>query len=326
MKKYIQKNLTEAFRKGNVPGEKVLPIHRKMVISNVFILENRVYKIYKDGNDFYNKNFRDISTKEKRFDFTKMDFDWNRNLTKNIYLELKGCRLNRGSVEFVDFNFADELAIVMKKFEEKSLLSNLLQEKSLTLENFFEIGKQLGQIISGMSKLNSRMNLSEIMELRLVDVKNWLDTVKEYISKETREKIFQVLDNKFADYKKVVKNEKDKGVCPDTHLENLIFENGKISIIDSYPPKEIWKVADFSTNFYRLGADVLMIAGDEAFQKMKEGYLSSGIYFNDECEDFLIFYAALIDWPYLYMLGKKDPNKMKLAEKFSDSIKKRYLI
>ena len=91
-----------------------------MVISNVFILENRVYKIYKDGNDFYNKNFRDISTKEKRFDFTKMDFDWNRNLTKNIYLELKGCRLNRGSVEFVDFNFADELAIVMKKFEEKS--------------------------------------------------------------------------------------------------------------------------------------------------------------------------------------------------------------
>lgn len=240
-------------------------------------------------------------------------------------MELKGICLRGNKIKFVANDLADELVIVMRKFGERFLLSNLLSKNKLGENDFFEIGKQLGEAMKINPVLDSEEKLTDIMKLRIKDVKSWVSSTDNKIDSDIRKKIFEKLDRLFADYSQNLENNKDKGVCLDINLENLIFENKKLSIIDSYPPKDAWMIADFSTNFYRIGSSVYMLAGKRAFKILKKGYLSSGVYLNDQGEDFFLLYSTLIDWPYLYIIGKRDPNKTELARKIGNSIVKKYL-
>lgn len=61
---HSQIKIIDAFSRGDIFGEISAPKHRTTVLSNVFIFKNKVYKIYKNDNKFYNENFRDISSKK----------------------------------------------------------------------------------------------------------------------------------------------------------------------------------------------------------------------------------------------------------------------
>ena len=114
---YSQKPLIELVKAGKTPGETTIPKHIETVISNVFVFENLVYKVYKNDNDFFNQGFRDISTTSARFDFTRRDFTWNQTLSPSIYLELRGVEVTEeGEISFVEEDQAEELVMVMNGF------------------------------------------------------------------------------------------------------------------------------------------------------------------------------------------------------------------
>lgn len=216
----------------------------------------------------------------------------------------------------------------MKRFKEDSLLSSWLLNNDLRKGDFSKIGKQLGDIMNDLpGKIDKNRDLIEIMLSRKKDVEGWVRELEnKYISSKIINKLFKILDNEFKNYQKSIIVERNKkGICPDVHLENLIYKDGKIFIVDSYSPKEEWQTADVLVNFYRVGADVYMLAGRKAFREFKRGYILSKSYLDDKNENFFLLYASLIDWPYLYMLGEKDPNKIKLAKKYGDSVIKKYL-
>ena len=146
---YSQKQLITLFNAGKVPGENTKPHHIETVISNVFIFADRVYKIYKNDNDFFNKSFRDISSASARFDFSRRDFGWNHSLSPSIYLELKGVTIADGALKFFEpTDAADELVMVMKRFEKKDVLFEKIMHGEINRDEAFAMGRELAETLS----------------------------------------------------------------------------------------------------------------------------------------------------------------------------------
>ncbi|PIR83059.1 hypothetical protein COU19_02745 [Candidatus Kaiserbacteria bacterium CG10_big_fil_rev_8_21_14_0_10_56_12] len=99
---YSQRPLVRLIQEGQLTGESGKPDHVETVISNVFLFSDKVYKIYKSDNDFFNRNFNDISAKARRFDFTTADFEWNHQLSQEVYTALRGVRIIEKRCAFVD--------------------------------------------------------------------------------------------------------------------------------------------------------------------------------------------------------------------------------
>lgn len=317
---YSQSKLIELMKQGKWPGENTTPKHIQTVISNVFVFDTKVYKFYKNDNEFFNKSFRNLSDQDERFSFTEKDFKWNSTLSPSIYLGLKNIAVRDGQIVEVPREEAEEILMIMNRVDTRDVLYEKLIENKISQEDCFEIGKQLGESMKKVQvKLPKEYNFYDVFESRIQDQRDWISSVPENIPLEESKAYCDYLEN-YRQANKDWLEELSAGVTADGdfHSHNAIYSNGSFYLMDTYPPKEEWGVGHKLIPLYRLGTDIWGLSGNqEFFEALVKGYEEgNGIKVNRKFDEFYIIYAAGIAMPYLYMLSQTDPEKKQVAEKF----------
>jgi len=308
------------------PGEQK-PQHIETVISNVFIFERRVYKFYKNDNDFFNKGFRDLSGKNDRFAFTKRDFEWNRKLSPSIYIGLKGARVYNKTIEFSDsYDNSEELVIIMNRINNDDILFEKLMKGGITGEISSSIGKQLAVSLKKVRTENiSGYNYYEFFEKKIRDLKEWMASVPEFISKEEC--------SEYCDFLEMFRNENrdwfegelsdELAHTGDIHSQNAVLSNRLFHLMDTFPPKDEWMIEHHLFPMYRIGADIWALSGDQKiFEAFLKGYEEgSGIKIDRRLDDLYIIYALGVRVAYFYMLERTDVSKKEPATRFHKFIR-----
>lgn len=313
----------ELMKTGSFPGETSKPRHIETVISNVFIFDNRVYKFYKNDNDFFNSSFRDLSAKQDRLAFSKSDFEWNQQLTKELYLRLQGVKVDGDSIQFVDEKDAEELMFITKRMPDGTILFDRLMKGDLTMNDFYEIGKQFAMREKNFvwhGALPGETLLDNMLE-RHGDIVAWIKDIekvsaleKETWARELKELIVRVYTH---DSTKV-------SVCFDFHSLNAFYIDQILYPFDTHAPKDAWRFGPPLLNLYRLATDAFALAGEKEFDAVMRGYheyLKREMP-SQEINRLFIIYASLIMVSYLYMLGKTDPDKQEAAVKYHNFLKR----
>jgi len=320
---YSQAPLLALLRAGKVPGESGVPKHIETVISNVFLFNERVYKVYKNDNDFFNNSFHDVSVKQDRFTFSKVDFEWNQQLTKEIYLHLQGVKVDGDSIKFVDEKDAEELMFITKRMPAGTILFDHLLKGGLTVDDFYEVGKQFAEREKDFvwnGTMSDESLLDNMLE-RYDDIVAWIKDVEEVsaLEKETwANKLKELLVRVYThDSSKV-------SICFDLHSLNAFYADQILCPFDTHPPKDAWRFGPPLLNLYRLATDVFALAGEKEFDAVMHGYHDylHTEPISEENERLLVIYAALIMVSYLYMLGKTDADKQEAAVKYHNFLKR----
>lgn len=311
-------NIIEAFLKGNSPElANKEPKHIVTVVSNVFVFDKKAFKIYKNDSEFFNNNFNDLSNKENRFLFTRRDFEWNNRLTPEVYTWLRGVVMDQGSIKFTEPNEnATELVIEMNKVDMSNQLIKLLTSNRISLDDCYEIGKQLGKRSLNLPKLIQHQTAYENFISRSQDIGPWIGSIKAIPSAKAEKYMKYVRD--FIENHKEEFNSKDlMGTCMDIHSDNAVYTNKTFLPIDTYAPKEAWLHGYKFLNIYRIATDVYGFLGKDGFEKVLEGYeFSTKIKLPRAYDKFLITYCELINWPYQYMLAEKEPWRLEVGQKY----------
>lgn len=317
-----QKPIIEMMKKGAIPGESSVPKHIETVMSNVFIFDTTVYKLYKNDNDFINKWFRDLSTKAGRFDFTQRDFAWNQTLSPSIYLELKGARLDGETLELVTpDDGADELIIVMKRVNTDDILFERLMHGRLTKDESFAMGEQFAEALKRIRKDRPQgKSLYEAFDGRLQDLREWVVSASEHVPASESSAYCGYMEKYREEHKKDFEGRFTEEIeyGGDIHSHNAVFTDGTLSLMDTFPPKEEWVIEHNLTPLYRMGADIWALTGDkELFEAFIAGYEKGlGHKIDRTLEAFSVIYASTIMLAYLYRLQTTDPEKKEAAERF----------
>ncbi|MBU6232481.1 hypothetical protein KGP36_07650 [Patescibacteria group bacterium] len=319
-------DIVSEFTQGKIPGSKgAKPQHIVTAISNVFVFNDKVYKIYKNDSDFFNKNFNDLSKKENRFAFTRKDFEWNNRLSPEIYTRLRGVTAKNDAVEFIEpTDDADELVIEMNKIDMSNQLIKRLVDGTVSLDDCREIGKQFAERAAHLPKLKPTQTAYRDFLARYEDLVPWIGSVKA-IPKESAEKYLSFI----KDFIQAHKNELDSmdlmGVCMDVHADNAVLVGKEFMPIDTYAPKEAWLHGYKFINIYRIATDIYAFLGKEAFEKVLTGYeKAANVSLPREYDKFLVIYCELITWPYQYMLTEKEPWRLDVARRYQGFIENVY--
>ncbi|MDP2641707.1 MAG: hypothetical protein Q8P21_00195 [bacterium] len=327
---YSQKPFLELIKAGKMPGETSVPKYIETVISNVFIFNDKVYKLYKNDNEFFNKGFRDLAPKKDRMDFTRRDFKWNHTLSPSIYTNIIGVNVKNGEIEVVDpSDEADEIVIVMNRVNTDDLLFEKLMRGEITEDESFSMGKQLAQTLKlAQIKPEGDHNFYHKFEPRVSDLRDWIKSVSEHISEEESKEYCDFLEAFRIDNKEWFERELSEELVHggDMHSHNAIFSNGNLYLMDTFPPKEEWLVDHKLIPLYRIGADIWALSGNkEMFEAFVRGYEEGiGHKVNRKLDELYIVYASAIMVSYLYMLQRTDKSKKAAAEKFHQFIREYY--
>ncbi len=314
---YSQKPLLEFLHAGKISDESGTPKHTETVISNVYLFNERVYKVYKNDNSFFNTSFHDLSVKRDRFVFSKSDFEWNQRLTKELYLHLLGVRVGNDRIQFVDEQDAEELIFITKRMPADTTLFDLIMKGDLATNDFYEIGKQFAQreknfIWNGVMPDESL--LGTMLE-RYDDIVEFIKVVEKIstLEKETWTNQLKELITRVYTH-----DSSGVSICFDIHSLNAFYVDQTLYPFDTHPPKDTWRFGPALLSLYRLATDVLAFAGKKEFDAVISGYheyLKREMPTQENSRLFVI-YASLIMVSYLYMLGITDTDKQGAAVKY----------
>lgn len=307
---------------GKIADETSIPKHIETVMSNVFIFDKTVYKLYKNDNDFFNKAFRDLAPKKDRMNFTKSDFEWNHTLSPSIYAKVIGININNGEIKITEpTNEADEVVIVMNKAKTEDLLFEKLLKGKLSEDESFSLGKQLGETLKNAQKKPSeKQNFYNKFEARITDLQNWVSGVSEYVDETEFKEYCDFLEKFRHENREWFENGlSDEMVTGgDLHSHNAIFSDGILYLIDTYAPKEEWLIDHRLIPMYRLGTDIWALTNNKSlFESFLVGYEEgSGYTVNRKLDDLYVMYASSIMVVYLYILQRTDSEKNEAATRF----------
>ena len=268
---YLQKPLLELLHAGKVSGESGIPKHIETVISNVYLFNERVYKVYKNDNDFFNSSFHDVSAKQDRFAFSKADFEWNQQLTKEVYLHLQGVKVDDAGIQFVDEKNAEELMFITKRMPAGTILFDRLMKSDLTTNDFYEIGRQFAEREKNFvwNGAMSDESLLDSMLERYDDIVAWIKDV-EKVSALEKETLANMLKELIV---RVYTHDSSRvSICFDLHSLNAFYVDQTLYLFDTHPPKDAWRFGPPLLNLYRLSTDVFALAGENEFNAVMRGY------------------------------------------------------
>lgn len=320
---YTQRPILDLLALGKLGDETAsLQKHIETVMSNVFVFPERTYKLYKNDNAFINKNFRDISGKNERLDFTRRDFLWNQELNSDIYVGLKAVAVIDGQLCVVDDAQTQEYIIVMNTFPEESVLINVLGFQKTPAEfDAFRAGARLAVLREKLPTLPfDHLNSDTVLQELCEDIYNWSLAQKDKYQDGELERYCDFLKRSSA--RNTVREyfRKHLSVSMDIHMGNALFYQEQLMLIDTFSPKESWFIKFECCDVYRLGTDIRVFMGEEAWELFENGYYSSSS--EERCpRDVTVFstiYASLIMVSYLYSLGGKHSVQ---AEKYLDFLR-----
>lgn len=318
---------------GKLEGFSGKPMAITTVISNVYVFEDKVLKIYKRNNDWWNTNMQDLSGGQVRIDFIMRDFKFNQTLNPEIYTDLKVLKSNGDKTtlqkpEAID----DELVVVMKKIDVSQTLTKVLFAESLTVDDCEKIGKDFTTKKLSLSNdfLSKELvgNWYEQLIARFNDLESWVKSVPDFPT--------DIGDLGLQNLRTTLELQKEKfsamaaeslAVCIDCNSENLLYSNNKLSYMDAYPPKNSWRSASFEHDIFRVGSDIYGFIGKDGYDAYLKGvYSLAEDKIDKELEQFYLLYGAMITGPYLYMLAQKNTDYLPKAQKYADFIKNNLII
>ncbi|MFA6227077.1 MAG: hypothetical protein WC631_01165 [Candidatus Paceibacterota bacterium] len=319
------KQIIDKFAEGDFPGANCKPKRITTAISNLFLCNDKVYKIYMDDSAFFNKDFNDLSIKENRLSFTRNDFEWNNKLSPEIYTDLRGVVLEDGKIKFTEADdIADEFVIVMNKIDMSYSLIERLLKNSISMQDCYSIGFELGKREASLPKIKINKSLYEDQETRLVDMTAWVKAAGKYFEKGECDKYL----NKLSEYIKqnknwFIENNNLVGPCLDIHADNAVLDkDGTFLPLDTYAPKIDWLTGYKFLNVYRIAADIYVFLGKRYFDEVLRGYEKST---NNKIprglDNYFILYCQLIVCPYQYMLSENNQSRLAIAKKYHSFLK-----
>lgn len=313
---------------GKLEGFSGVPQKVTTVISNVYIFDDKVLKIYKRDNEWWNTVMQDLSKGQPRIDFITRDFAFNQTLNPSVYIDLKVLAKVGDVVALRDITEGDdEFVVVMRKIDATQTLTKVLFEQKLTVEDCEKIGVDFTSKKLSLSKdfLPTELTGTWYEQLigRFKDLDGWVSSVPGFPR--------EIGDKGLAQLKTILETQKEKfngmsakdlAVCIDCNSENLLYSNGKLSFMDVYPPKNEWRSAAFDHDIFRVGADIYGFIGRDGFEAYLKGVHSVvEDKLDKSLQDFYLLYGAMITGPYLYMLAQKNINYLSQAQKYSEFIK-----
>lgn len=319
-----QINLLDLVKAGKIEGMDSIPKMIETVISRVFIFdaENVVLKFYKRDNEWWNTNMRDISNGQPRFSFIRQDFGLNQFLNPAIYVSLKKAMVERDQVKLVEaVQDDDELVIVMRKEKADKTFTQILHQGKLTPTAYEDIGAAFARARRSIPKEflpDIRTSWYEQIKARMDDVAEWARSEALFPAAITEKAVAflnKTVDQHKEHFQAVGKD--DLHVLIDCNSENLIYADRELRFLDVYPPKEEWRIGTHELDIFRVGADIRVLAGEDAYASFMKGVERIlGNQLSKNFEQFYLVYAAMIAGPYLFMLSRKDGTYLELAKKY----------
>lgn len=321
--------ISSAFLDGSVSGliePGIKAEHIQTQISHIFLYKTTVYKFYRRDNEEINKAFVNLADEMVRAKFYEEDFFYNHYFNPEVYQRLQRIKIAKTGVELKDRNDdGDDWIIQMKRIDMTRNLTTLLLAGGLNRADFQKIGYQMTKAVAEFPhKPKTRKNCYEIMKVDLDDVESFAYLAAPLIKKEDTRRIMEKLNSYLNGKKERFANlqEKDFISSIDNHSDNVFYENGRISFVDIFPPKEDWRTVEPLYIIYRLSADVEVLAGKEYADALITGYKE---YYKIEetAEDIRLFYqlyAAMIRGAYLYILSTESGKRTNEAKKYLEFV------
>lgn len=292
-------------------------------ISNVFIFQEakKVLKIYRRDNGYWNMSFSDISEGKSRIQFISEDFSANRAVNPLVYLELKKASIADGIVKLsLPEDDDDELVVVMQYINAKESFSDSLFRGSILSQEFLSIGSQFGDIKKNLniSEKRASENWFELLSKRVDDLRVWMEHLNKYIPSEVTNQCIEVVTKYTEAYKERFSSIKGDGLVYtiDAHGENALFNEGKLEFIDILLPTARWRWTPKEYDIYRIGADILILSGEEDLKSYIDGAKKEYANFEEKDGDFYLLYCAALMVCILATLVQSKPEKELLMKKY----------
>ena len=317
-----QERIVELILEGKFPGENTIPKHVETPVGHIFIFEERVYKFYKNDTKFFNEEFRDISQKEERFLFTGKDFEWNKMVSPDVYLDMVGVVVDNNELKLGPLDASSEEAvIVMNRLSTENILFRKLFNHEVTENDSFEIGQQFGKALSKVQKDPIEgQSFYDLFGDRIKNIRGWLNLVSDFVSSEEAQSYCDYLEGVREANKDWFNQELSEEITldGDFHSQNAVYYNKKLYLMDTYPPKEEWQIGHRMIPVYQVGSDIWALSGNkELFESYLRGYEDgSSLDIDRKLADVFIIYAASIAVFALYEQQRKDKDMTGPAEQY----------
>ncbi len=227
-------------------------------ISFVLISKSFVYKIKKPVNF----GFLDFTTLEKRKFYCEQEIKLNSRLTSEIYEKVIEIKKFNNDYFFNGKGETVEYAVLMKKFNEKNSLLNLLNQKKVGFEIFDKIAEKL---VKFHEKYPAPYELAKdaIKNMKITTNENFAQTEKYIgitIEKDIYLKLKEYTENFYSNeeqlLQKRIKDKKIKECHGDLHLQHIIIDNNKLLIIDCIEFNNRFRIIDTANEIAFLSMDL----------------------------------------------------------------------
>lgn len=311
-------NIIDLITQGKIEGFDQLPERTDTTISHIFIFKNaqKVLKIYRRDNEYWNSNFSDLSNGKGRIDFIKEDYNANLKVNPLVYTDLKTAYVHNGIVRFQDVGDKnDELVIIMNQIETSRSFIDSLCYEDISENEFVSIGEQFAVIKNnvGVGEIKPNENWYQILSKRLHDLQIWMENLN--FPKQDIEICIQKLQaytTKNQD--RLSHNEIIYSI--DGHGENALYHDKKIQFIDILWPSSRWRWTPKEYDIFRLGADIFALTNENKFNLFINGAKKIYTNFNEIDKEFYLLYSAALDSCVLETLVASRPEKENQQEKY----------
>lgn len=331
MKQCDHNKIIDAFKNGaveNLEQKKGVLNHIETGISNVFLYEDRAYKMYKKEGAHINKYYNHIADPATRKEFYENDFLWNHYFSPDVYLELIGVDMVGPNVALVPKNeTALDFVIKMKRINSDENLTSLLHKDVLKENDFQKMGFMMTKAIV---KFPHKPKMTDIyynnLKKRISDLRKWVLMAQLFIKKQELGKMVDLLDMYIEKNKSnfLSMQYDNLTISIDNHSDNVFYKNNKISFIDIYPPKHHWRLEHPTFNIHRAGTDILILKGEKYYNAFCKGYEDYYGTWPGEHRDFHVLRSGLIKMAYLFDLSKSDPSKKEDAWLYWNFLKENF--
>lgn len=318
--------IIQAFKEGRVDGVQgggVRPEWVQTELSDVFLFPDAVYKLYRRDNHSFNQLFFDLSDEDVRRDFFRKDYAWNQYFSPAIYLRLMGIEVSNDEIRLVpEHAQVFERVMEMKRVTPSAQLARRLLKKDISHRELQLLGYQMTKMIEEFPDRERRpAPILDQLEVLLHDVEAWCLMSDPLFPRSLTEAALRALREYVRTHAEGFLSlvESDFVAGMDNHSDNIFFENGVLTCIDTYPPKADWRVVERTYAVYRLATDIEIMRGKDCADRFIQGcadYLGPGRPLRTEARWFYTLYSSLIRAPYLFSLSKKDPSRLEEAQQY----------
>lgn len=290
------------------------------LISKLFFYTDTVYKVYKHQNN----SFADLSSLEERHKFFQDDFVWNNTMDPKTYIDLLYVKFDGDTYEICDAEDAEDMCIVMKRIDGSSSVFSMIQNNTLTSEDIEKITQYKFSSVEKLTEIKKPVmeylfsTPYLVLETQnLESDKLWMYEAQDFISKKRIDFIIQKLESFINSHPYFSNFDTAHYITSlDNHTQNILIKDGEISIIDSMPPKDSWRVQSDMYVASRFATDIEVLLGSEYSDIVYEVLRDMrGIEIDQKVRTYFQIIAACIRAPYFFLLNEKE-----IAQRFLDFI------